>query len=78
MSETRALSVIAEDIRTNWPKLSPYAKPFVDAMAELENISSDYGCESGKDMVLYFLANAQSWRGNDARRVKAELKALIK
>jgi hypothetical protein len=27
-------------------------------------------------MVLYFLANAGTWRGPDAKRIKNELKAL--
>jgi hypothetical protein len=27
-------------------------------------------------MVLYFLANATTWRGEDAKRIKAELKKL--
>lgn len=78
VAETRTLAAIAEDIRASWPNLSPYAKPYVDAMAQLESVSDTYICEDGKSMVLYFLANAQSWRGNDARRVKAELRALIK
>ena len=31
----------------------------------------------GRSIVLYFLANAQQWRGPDARRIKAELKSML-
>jgi hypothetical protein len=27
--------------------------------------------------VLYFLANAGTWRGPDAKRIKAELKEMV-
>jgi hypothetical protein len=42
----------------------------------LTNITDNYGQDSGKSMVLYFLANATTWRGEDAKRIKAELKKL--
>lgn len=29
-----------------------------------------------RSIVLYFLSNATTWRGDDARRIKAELKKL--
>jgi hypothetical protein len=35
-----------------------------------------YGYDTGKSVVLYFLSNATSWRGEVARRVKAELKSM--
>lgn len=31
-----------------------------------------------KTIVVYFLSNASSFRGPDAKRIKAELKSLIK
>jgi hypothetical protein len=37
-----------------------------------------YGMDSGKSIILYFLANASTWRGDTAKRVKAELKAMGK
>jgi hypothetical protein len=43
------------------------------------NTTSDYYClESGKVMVMYFLANAKGWRGEHARRIKAELTDMLK
>jgi hypothetical protein len=32
--------------------------------------------DSAESIVAYFLSNAATWRGADARRIKAELKAL--
>ena len=37
-----------------------------------------YGAESAKDVVIYFSANASTWRGETARVVKAELKRRLK
>lgn len=74
----RAISAIAWEIRRLWSK--PYfgAVPYLDAMFSLDRISDNYGCDSGKSVVLYFLANASTWRGPDAKRIKAELKQLCK
>ena len=47
-------------------------------MRSLNTIGDSYGYDDGKGIVLYFLSNATSWRGDDARRIKAELKALVK
>ncbi len=45
-------------------------------MKELRSIHEHYGGESGKKIVLRFLSNAASWRGENAKRLKAELKEL--
>jgi hypothetical protein len=55
-----------------------YAKPYVEAMYSLNNISDDYGYDSGVSVVSYALANLGQWRGDVARAIKAELKSLIK
>ena len=72
----RPLYEIASDICQSWPKMSPYAKPYVDAMRDLDSIDDSYYLDSGKEIVLRFLCNASTWRGPDARRVKAELKSM--
>lgn len=74
----RTLSQIANDISKSWTK--PYfgAVPYIQAMKELNSINDNYGCDDAKSIVLYFLANASTWRGDDAKRIKAELKALTK
>jgi len=76
VTSTRALSVIAAEIRKDWTKVSYSAAPYLDAMACLTSIDQDYGSDSDKSVVLYFLSNANAWRGDTARRVKAELRAM--
>jgi len=73
----RPLYTIAAEIRKDWgTKLSPYAKPYLEAMESLTTIDQPYYADSGVSVVLYFLSNAGSWRGETARRIKAELKAM--
>lgn len=81
MTETsttpRPLYAIAEEIRATWPKIYFAAVPYVEAMEDLSSLSDRYGASSGRSMVLYFLSNAGTWRGPDARRIKAELKSML-
>ncbi|MFA6234293.1 MAG: DUF2958 domain-containing protein [Bacteroidota bacterium] len=73
----RPLYEIAREIRKDWgPKVNYAAKPYLEAMGDLENINDMYGADTGKSIVAYFLANASQWKGPVAQRVKAELKAL--
>ena len=37
-----------------------------------------YYAETVESVVIYFLANITNWRGDDAKRIKAELKSLLK
>ena len=73
---SRPLYEIAREIRSDWTKVSPYAKPYLDAMSELSSIDDNYYLDSGRSVVLYFLSNASGWRGETARRIKAELKGM--
>jgi hypothetical protein len=74
----RPLNEIAREIHTDWVK--PYfgAVPYIQAMGHLDTIQSNYGMDSGKSIVAYFLSNASTWRGETAKRVKAELRAMVK
>lgn len=75
---TRPLYEIADEINAKWgSKVNYAAVPYLDAMRELGNVNDMYYLDTGKSIVLYFLANATSWRGEDARRIKAELKGMI-
>jgi hypothetical protein len=79
MAQTRPLYEIASEIRKDWgSKVNFAARPYLDAMATLNSINDSYGWDSGKSIVLYFLSNAASWRGETAKRIKAELKAMTK
>lgn len=76
--ETRSLRTIAAEIQRDWTNVNYAAKPYLHAMRGLEAVTDRYGYDSGASIVRYFLANAGSWRGETARRVKAELKSMIK
>lgn len=74
----RPLYTIAREIRADWKKVSPYAAPYLQAMSYLNSVDDNYIMDSGRSIVSYFLANAGSWRGETAKRIKAELKAMVK
>ena len=76
--EPRSLRTIAREIRKTWPSVNYAAVPYLDAMGSLDNVRENYGEDSAKSIVLYFLSNAQTWRGPDAKRIKAELKGMLK
>lgn len=75
---TRPLHEIAREITRTWKNVNYAARPYLDAMRSLTSVNDSYGYDDGKGIVLYFLSNAGSWRGDDARRIKAELKAMVK
>lgn len=72
----RPIAEIACEIARIWTK--PYfgALPYIRAMQSLVTIHDACGHDDAKTIILYFLANAKTWRGEDARRIKAELKAI--
>lgn len=89
----RPLSQIARECRTsmmeqaskasrnttrNWRMQFCHAVPYLDAMLQLNSIEENFYADTGKSCVLYFLANTSGWRGEKARALKAELKALTK
>lgn len=74
----RNLSEIAKEIRADWKNISPYALPYLQAMARLDSVGQRYGVDEGRAVVNYFLANAGSWRGEVARRVKKELNQMVR
>jgi hypothetical protein len=72
--QPRQIHTIAEEIQKDWKDINVDAKPYLGAMFYLSTIKDSYGLESSKSIILYFLSNATSWRGDTARRVKAELR----
>lgn len=74
----RPLCEIGDEIAYTWPR--PYfgAVPYIEALRDLNTIDEMHGLDSAKSIVLYFLSNATTWRGEDARRIKAELKSHLK
>jgi len=73
---TRPIHAIADEIIKDWTK--PYfgAVPYLGAMRFLHTIEDSYGYDDARTVILYFMANATTWRGSKAREIKAELKAL--
>lgn len=76
--EALTISDLAYIVKRDWAK--PYfgAVPYLDAMTSLESIEDNYGYDDGASVVLYFLSNAKTWRGETAKAVKAELKRRLK
>lgn len=81
---SRPLNKIAADILAAWgppPHQKVYqiwCKPYVNAMLSLKSIGDTYGLDPADDIVLRFLTNAAGWKGDEARRIKAELNQLVK
>lgn len=74
----RNLSEIASEIRADWRKVNYGAVPYLTAMSRMESIEEAYGFDTGRSVVLYFLANASSWRGAKAVLIKRELNLMLK
>lgn len=74
----RSIADIANECRQDWRK--PYfgAVPYLGAMLSLDAITDTYGADSAESVIAYFLSNATTWRGDVARRCKAELNAMLK
>ena len=71
----RKISEIAAEIRQTWkPKVNYAAEPYLEAMETLDRITDSYYQDDAEGVVRRFLINATTWRGDDARRIKAELR----
>lgn len=85
----RSIPMIAAEINTHMltalmkrpghtPAWVAFARPYVSAMREISGgIQSRYYLDSAYEIVLRCLCNLQSWRGEDAKRIKAELQSLL-
>ncbi len=74
----RKISEIAGEIESTWTNVNYAARPYLDAMHSLGSVSDYFGSDSADSVILYFLSNARAYRGDDARRIKDELKAMVK
>ena len=74
----RQLADIATEIVQTWRPIHYAAQPYVDAMLRLGTLRESYGADDARGIVLYFLSNARTWRGDDAKRIKAELNRMLK
>jgi hypothetical protein len=71
------LTEIAQVITNEWQPVWFGAVPYLRAMFELEDMNSAYGADSANSVVLYFLSNAKTWKGETARAVKSELRRRL-
>ena len=53
--------------------------PYLEAMLTLDTSDPNaiYLYDTAGDIVRYFLANAQTFRGADAKKLKEELKSML-
>lgn len=87
-TEKRTFRAIAAEVlnlwKTKYGKDLPWslkcALPYLQAMLECNTTDKDaqYYAETVESVVIYFLANITNWRGDDAKRIKAELKEMLK
>ncbi len=78
---TRTLSEIAREAlacETLKGNTRTYSEAYLKPMTQLDSIHDAYGMDSGQYIVMYALSNLSAWRGDDARRIKAELKQHLK
>jgi hypothetical protein len=78
---TRPLYEIMKDIREDYAAqgkpVHPWAAPYVDSLSNLTHMSDVDIAETGYQMVPYLLNNLKTWRGEKAREIKAELRAML-
>lgn len=75
----RGLNVITKEVRKNWS--SPYigATPWLMYMSNIysDNLNTEYQGVMGREAVTEFLDNADTWEGEVATKIKAELKKML-
>ena len=74
----RKISEIASEIEMDWKKVNFAARPYLDAMRQLDSVTDKYYFDDARSIITYFLCNASSWRGEKAKAIKAELKGMLK
>lgn len=81
-SQKRPVSSVAREIKNDpaYQKMPSkiYAEAYVQPMLSLNDIEDNYGMDTGVSIVSYALSNLGSYKGDTARRVKSELKAMLK
>jgi hypothetical protein len=83
----RYLFEIAEDItkaandysteKGKAPSWWYYSAQYVEALRSLETIDQMYFYDTADSVVRYLLSNLTTWRGEQARKIKEELKSML-
>ena len=71
-------AIIYDDWASTKGGINYAAAPYLEAMLTLDSIEDNYGLDSGKSIIAYFLANAGTYKGETAKATKAALKAMSK
>lgn len=74
----RKINEIAGEIKKDWKKVHYTAAPYLFAMGQVEKMEDKFIQSNGKNLILRFLNNAGTWKGETARRIKAELREMVK
>jgi len=74
----RKVHEIAAEIEKDWKPVNFAARPYLNEMRGMNTVNDNVGADSGKFVITYFLSNASTWRGETAKRIKAELNKMIK
>ena len=79
MDKKRTFQQIAKDIKSTWLNVYFGAAPYLEALLTLDTTDPNamYYYDTAEDVARYFLANAQTFRGANAKQLKEELKILI-
>lgn len=75
----RTFQQVARDIKSTWLNVYFGAVPYLEALLTLDTTDPNamYHSDTAGDVARYFLANAQTFRGADAKQLKAELKSML-
>jgi hypothetical protein len=83
-SDKRPIKEIARAIRDNLdaryrdkpkpPGFYYHSRPYLDAACTMNTLADSYYLDNGRDIVLRLLGNLETWRGDAARQLKAELR----
>jgi hypothetical protein len=75
----RTIKQIAAEIFSDWgDKVSPHARPYLEAMLTLNTVDDMYFYDDARTVVLYALSNMSGYRTPRAAGYKRELKELLK
>ena len=72
----RMIYEVAKDIGKDWKNVGVYAAPYLSAMREVCVPTDKYIHDDARSIVLYFLSNASTYRGENAKLYKRELKDI--
>lgn len=77
----RPIHEIAREIREDHQKQNRKvyfgAVPYLEAAGTLNSMTDAFGLDSAESILIYLLSNLSTWKGETARRVKAEIKAML-